>query len=62
MVPTLVICGAEDKAPPPALSRGLCHLIPGARYAEIDGAGHLTNLEKPDAFSCIVEKFVRELD
>jgi 3-oxoadipate enol-lactonase len=58
-VPTLVICGSEDKVTPPALSQELCRLIPGARYAEIEGAGHLTNLEKPREFNRAVDEFVR---
>jgi len=57
-VPTLVICGAEDKVTPPALSRELTDLIPGARYAEIAGAGHLTNVEKADEFNRLVEEFI----
>ena len=61
-VPTLVICGREDKVTPPALSRELAGLIPGARYAEIEGAGHLTNLEKPDEFNGLIEDFIRPLD
>ncbi len=61
-VPTLVLCGSEDKVTPPALSHELCDLIPGARYAEIDGAAHLPNLEKPDAFNRLVEEFIRGRD
>ncbi len=58
-VPTLVICGSEDRITPPALSHDLCDLIRAARYAEIEGAGHLTNLEKPDEFNRIIEEFIR---
>lgn len=61
-VPTLVVCGAEDKVTPPALSRELAALIPGARYAEIAGAGHLSNLEKPEEFNRIVDEFIAEVD
>lgn len=57
-VPTLVVCGAEDKVTPPALSRELAALIPGARYTEIPGAGHLSNLEQPDAFNRVVAEFI----
>jgi 3-oxoadipate enol-lactonase len=57
-VPTLVLCGAEDKVTPSALSHELVELIPGARYAEIAGAGHLTNLERADAFNGLVEKLI----
>jgi 3-oxoadipate enol-lactonase len=61
-VPTLVLCGTEDKVTPPALSRELVQLIPGARLEMIDGAGHLGNLEKPDAFNTVVGAFVRAVD
>ena len=57
-IPTLVVCGAEDKVTPPTLSHQLVELIPGARYAEIAGAGHLSNLEKPQEFNRIVSEFI----
>ena len=50
-MPTLVLCGAEDRITPPALSTALTRLIPGAQYDAIEGAGHLSNLEQPDAFN-----------
>lgn len=56
--PTLVVCGAEDKITPPQLSLELARIVPGARYEEIPGAGHLSNLEKPDEFNRIVEEFI----
>lgn len=56
--PTLVLCGTEDKVTPPALSRELAELVPGARYEEIAGAGHLSNLEKPDEFNRLVAEFI----
>jgi len=61
-VPTLVLCGAEDRITPPTLSRELTHLIPGARCELIEGAGHLGNLEKPDAFNTFVNAFIRGVD
>ena len=61
-VPTLVVCGSEDKVTPPPLSLALTQLIPGARSEPIDGAGHLSNLEKPDAFNTLVGAFVRGVD
>lgn len=57
-VPTLVVCGEEDKVTPPQLSGELAKLIPGARYAEIERAGHLTNLEQPDEFNRLVSEFI----
>ena len=61
-VPTLVLCGAEDRVTPPALSRELAHLIPGAQYEPIEGAGHLTNLERPAEFNTLAGAFVRGVD
>ena len=61
-VPTLVLCGAEDRVTPPALSTALTRLVPGAQYDAIEGAGHLTNLERPDAFNTLVGAFVRGVD
>jgi 3-oxoadipate enol-lactonase len=61
-VPTLVLCGTEDKVTPPALSRELTQLIPGARLEPIEGAGHLGNLERPDAFNTLVGAFIRGVD
>jgi 3-oxoadipate enol-lactonase len=57
-VPTLVVCGSEDKVTPPELSRELVELVPGARYAEIEGAGHLSNVERPDEFNRLVGEFI----
>jgi 3-oxoadipate enol-lactonase len=61
-VPTLVICGTEDKVTPPALSRELAHLIREAQYEPIKGAGHLGNIERPDAFNTPVGAFIRGVD
>ncbi|MGE5064772.1 MAG: alpha/beta fold hydrolase [Myxococcales bacterium] len=60
--PALVLCGAQDHVTPPALSHELTRLIPGARYEEIEAAGHLTNLEKPAEFNTLVGAFIRGVD
>jgi 3-oxoadipate enol-lactonase len=61
-VPTLVLCGTEDRITPPALSTALTKLIPGAHYQGIERAGHLTNLEQPEAFNTLVGAFIRGVD
>jgi 3-oxoadipate enol-lactonase len=58
-VPTLVLCGGEDKVTPPSLSDELTGLIPGARMQVIRRAGHIANLEKPETFNRAVEAFIR---
>lgn len=50
-VRTAVIVGARDTITPPAEMRAMAAQIAGATYTELDGAGHLSNLERPDAFN-----------
>jgi 3-oxoadipate enol-lactonase len=61
-VPTLVIVGDQDLVTPVDLSTELVRLVPAARMQLIQGAGHLTNLEKPDKFNRIVDRFLGALD
>jgi len=58
--PTLVVTGSEDRVYPPALARDMARRIPGARLVEIEGAGHLTNLEQPGRFNQAVLEFLKE--
>ena len=57
-VPTLVLCGTEDRITPPALSEELAALVPAARLARIDRAGHLANAEQPAAFNAAIDAFL----
>jgi 3-oxoadipate enol-lactonase len=61
-VPTLVLCGTEDRVTPPALSNALTKLIPGAHYAAVERAGHLANLERAGEFNTLVGAFIRGVD
>jgi 3-oxoadipate enol-lactonase len=49
--PTLVLAGSEDPATPPAQGEAIAQRIPAARLSVIAGAGHLANLEQPEAFN-----------
>jgi 3-oxoadipate enol-lactonase len=61
-VDTLVVTGDRDRLVPPGNSRRLARLIPGARFAELSGAGHLFPLERaPDTVRLLVEHFSRPL-
>lgn len=60
--PALVVCGAEDRVTPPALSTSLARMIPGARYEPIERAGHLGNLERPAEFNTLIGAFIRGVD
>ena len=61
-VPTLVLCGEEDRITPPALSEELAALIPGAQLAIIHGAGHLANIEQPGAFNAMMDHFLAAVE
>lgn len=60
-VPTLVICGEQDVISPPDEMRELAAAIPGSRFEPIAGAGHLSPLEKPDAFNAVLGDWLRGL-
>jgi len=61
-VPTLVLVGAEDGITPPPLSDALAALVPGALVERIAGAGHLANLEQPERFNAMIDRFLLEID
>jgi pimeloyl-ACP methyl ester carboxylesterase len=60
-VPTLVIVGEHDVLTPPDESRLITEAIPGARLETIDQAGHMSNLENPEAFNEALLGFLREV-
>jgi pimeloyl-ACP methyl ester carboxylesterase len=57
-VPTLIVCGQEDVLTPPSDSEALHAGITGSRLALLKGAGHLSNIESPDAFSLTLHAFL----
>jgi 3-oxoadipate enol-lactonase len=60
-VPTLVVCGEEDALTPPADAEALQRGIAGSRLVLIPRAGHLANLEDPDAFNRALLGFLGEI-
>lgn len=57
-VPTLVISGEEDGLTPPEVGARMAAAIPRALFAAIPRAGHLPNLEQPQAFNAAVLRFL----
>jgi pimeloyl-ACP methyl ester carboxylesterase len=57
-VPTLVVVGSEDALTPPDRSEALVAAIPDAELLVIPGAGHLSALERPEAFAAAVNGFL----
>jgi pimeloyl-ACP methyl ester carboxylesterase len=58
-VPTLLIWGERDARSPLAVAREFAGAISGSRLVVIPGAGHVTNLERPDEFDRAVRDFCR---
>lgn len=56
--PTLVIVGADDALTPPDEARRVQAAIPSARLVEIPDAGHIANLQQPEAFSLALADFL----
>ena len=48
----------QDAITPPELSEGMQHAIPGAELVVISRAGHLANLEQPEAFNTALARFL----
>ncbi|GGS67797.1 alpha/beta fold hydrolase [Streptomyces griseoviridis] len=57
-VPTLVVWGESDRIVTPAYGRAVADAVPGARFTEIRGAGHLPHLEAPDATWAAIDPFL----
>jgi len=55
--PTTVVHGDVDPLMPVGNGMRLARLIPGARYVELAGVGHLPPLEAGDALADVVEWF-----
>ncbi len=57
-VPTLVLSGSKDKnAPAPTMAK-MASYIPSAEYVDIEGAGHLVNMERPKTFNAALDRFL----
>jgi 3-oxoadipate enol-lactonase len=54
--PVLFMVGEKD-APAPAM-RKLNEQLPGSRYVELKGAGHISNMERPAEFTQAIRDFI----
>jgi pimeloyl-ACP methyl ester carboxylesterase len=60
-LPALVIGAEADRAVPPEHSRLLAEALPNARLCMIAEAGHMANLERPEAFNTCLLEFLHGL-
>jgi 3-oxoadipate enol-lactonase len=60
-VPTMIVTGEEDVITPPRDARIMQASIPGSRLEILQLAGHLSNVERPAAFTTVVSEFLGSL-
>jgi 3-oxoadipate enol-lactonase len=61
IAPVLIIVGSEDQLTPPVDAEMMRSKIPGSRLEIIEGASHLSNLERPAEFNRAVKNFLDAL-
>jgi pimeloyl-ACP methyl ester carboxylesterase len=60
-VPALMIVGEEDTVTPPSDAEFMRQRVRGSRVATIPRAGHMSNLEAPEAFNAAMAEFLVNL-
>jgi 3-oxoadipate enol-lactonase len=58
-VPTLVLSGSRDNNAPAPMMAKMASYIPSATYVELEGVGHLANLERPAPFNAALNQFLK---
>jgi 3-oxoadipate enol-lactonase len=53
----LLIVGTKDATVPGI--KAINQAVPGSKVVELEGAGHLSNLEQPDKFSKAIRDFIK---
>jgi 3-oxoadipate enol-lactonase len=59
-VPTLLLSGSRDKNAPAPMMAKMATYVPESIYVELEGVGHLANLERPDEFNAVLWDFLME--
>ena len=57
-IPTLVICGEEDKLTPPDVMKSMAEIINNSTFVVIAGAGHMAPVEASDIVSEKIKEFL----
>jgi pimeloyl-ACP methyl ester carboxylesterase len=61
LAPTLIIVGSEDQVTPTKDAEFMRREIRGSRLEVIEGAGHVSNLERPEEFNRALRNFLDSL-
>jgi 3-oxoadipate enol-lactonase len=57
-IPTLVICGSEDKLSPSDVMKSMADKIPHADFVLVESAGHMTPIENPQIVNEVIRDFL----
>ena len=57
-MPTLIACGAEDLITPAEHSEAMAAVLPKSELVIVGGAGHLVQLEQPEAIDDALVRLV----
>ena len=57
-MPALVVAGEEDAITPPETARAMAARLPRAEVRVVPRAGHLSNLENPEAFDAALRDYL----
>jgi 3-oxoadipate enol-lactonase len=57
-IPTLLICGGEDKLSPPRVMKSMAEKIRNGKFVLIEEAGHMTPIENPVKHNSAIKDFL----
>jgi len=57
-LPTLIICGSEDKLSPPDQMKKIAEQIPNSEFVLVNNAGHMTPIEYPQVVNQAIKNFL----
>ena len=60
LIPTLLICGEEDKLTPPDIMKQMADQIKNSKFVVIEEAGHMTPIEKPEMVTDQIKRFLMD--
>jgi len=58
-LPTLIICGSEDKLTPSSVMKPMAEQIPNSEFILVESAGHMTPIEYPKVVSRAIKDFLK---
>jgi 3-oxoadipate enol-lactonase len=59
-IPTLIICGADDKLTPPEVMKLTAEKITNSEFVIVPEAGHMTPIENPKFVNKVIIKFLKK--